>query len=146
VQTGRFDRTFLGPDQSTTIGSRVEIFQSAGQARQDWKLATLRQVSECVLERTRERYAPSHVRVRLIAALPLRPPTRGERSLHYRIALLLSKGSQSLPLVTDVVGIGIGRISVLLRASTPAAPVPDTALRSLTGLLAKRLVAAAGGI
>jgi hypothetical protein len=146
VQTGGFDRTFLGPDRSTTVGSRVEIFRSAGQAQRDWRLGTLRQMGDCLLQRTRARFAPRHVGVRLITAMALKPPTRGERSLHYRIVLLLSAGAQSVPLVTDIVGIGIGRISVLLRASTPAAPIPVTALQSLTGVLAQRLVTAAGGI
>jgi hypothetical protein len=146
VQTGGIDRTFLAPDKSTTLGSRVAIFKSVGQAKRDWNLATLSVLGNCLLEQTRERYASKHVSVRLYGATALKPPTRGERSLHYRIVLLLSAKAQTLPVVTDIVGLGIGRISVLLRASTPAAPVPDTALHSLTGLLAKRLVAASGGI
>jgi hypothetical protein len=146
VQTASADNTYLSPDRRATVASRVAIFKSRREAARDWKLATLRVVAGCLLERTRAQYASSNVAVHIITALALRPPTRGERSLHYRVALLLSAGSQSIPLVTDFVGIGIGRISVLLRTSIPAAPIPDRYLQQLTGLLTKRLIAAAGGI
>jgi hypothetical protein len=147
VQTARVDRTYVSADASAYLGTQVSIFRTAAQAGRDWRLATLKVVRDCLLERARELYARQHIAVRLLLAVAMKPPTRGDRSLHYRIVLLLSAGKRALPQVTDVVGLGLGRISVFLRAtSSPAEPITGAVLRSITGLLAARLVVAAGGI
>jgi hypothetical protein len=147
VQTARVDRTYVSADKSAFLGTQVSIFRTVAQAERDWRLATLKVVRDCLLERARELYAPQHIAVRPLLAVAMKPPTRADRSLHYRIVLLLSAGKRALPQVTDVVGLGLGRISVLLRAtSTPAEPITEADLRSITGLLAGRLVAASGGV
>src|SRR5258707_1778129 len=41
VQTARIDPSFTWKDGVTNVGSEVDIFRSAPEARQDWRLSTL---------------------------------------------------------------------------------------------------------
>jgi predicted nucleic acid-binding Zn ribbon protein len=144
VQTARIDPTFVWKDGVTSIGTEVDIFRTAAQAREDWRLSTLKVVSSCLLESARKQVGKSAT-VRVIAATRLAAPTHGERSFHYQVIFEVH-GKHVVPFVTDLVAIGIGRISVVLHSFTVGAPPPASELSPLTALLAKRLVAASGGI
>jgi len=144
VETGTADPTFLWSDNFTQIGSQVDIFRTAAQARRDWKLTTLALLRGCLLENARHAFGKK-VTVRLHSARMLKAPGLGERSLHVRLELDLIQKSGAKPhtvrLVSELVGIGVGRISVVLHAITTKAPLPAAAVSSLTKALATRLTA-----
>jgi hypothetical protein len=150
VQTARIDPVFVAPGGAANVGSEVDIFQTAAQAKQDWRLSTLTVVGKCLLESARRQLAKQHVTVTIGAADSLATPKLGERSLHYRVVFLLHRKragkTEVLPYVTELIGMGIGRTSVVLHASSPGQPLPASGLLSLAKTLAKRLVAASGGI
>jgi len=148
TQTARIDPTFLWSDGVTSIGSEVDIFKTAAQAKQDWRLSTLALMRSCLLESARRQLAPQHIRVTLISATAVRAPALGERALHYRLVVGLrqAKAKVTVPIVTELLGIGVGRVSVVLHALARGTVVPAQSMNVLAGLLAKRLVAASGGI
>ncbi len=148
VQTTRIDPTFLWTDGLTSVGSEVDIFRTAAQARLDWRLSTLALMRSCLLEGARRNLAPQHVTVSVVSVKALPAPKLGERSLHYRLVLgLRQKGSTvTVPVVTELVGVGVGRTSVVLHALARGDAIPASGLNSLIALLSKRLVGASGGI
>jgi len=147
VETGTADPTFLWTDKFTQVGSQVDIFRTAAQARRDWKLTTLALLRGCLLENARQTFG-KQVAVSVHSAQMLKAPGYGERSLHARLVLDLTKKSGPQPrtvrLVSELVGIGIGRISVVLHTITTRAPLPTAAVSTLTKTLAARLAAKAG--
>jgi hypothetical protein len=144
VQTARIDPTFVSKDGFLSLGTEVDVFRTAAMAQEDWRLSTLKSVSTCLLESTRGQLGKKET-VRVISVMRLAAPSHGERSFHYQIIMEVH-GKQVVPFVTDLLAIGIGRISVVLHAVTIGAPPLASELSPLTALLAKRLVAASGGI
>ncbi|HXH97598.1 MAG TPA: hypothetical protein VNH40_10360, partial [Gaiellaceae bacterium] len=149
VQTARIDQSFVRTDGVATVGSEIDIFSTTAQAKRDWQLSTLTVVGKCLLESARRQLAKQHVTVTIGSADSLTTPKLGERSLHYRLVFLLSRERagkrEVLPYVTELIGLGIGRTSVVLHASSWQ-PLPSSGLLTLAKTLAKRLVAASGGI
>ena len=76
----------------------------------------------------------------------LAPLKLGERNLHYRLVFDIVGQGKTLPVVTEMIGLGTGRISVVLHAVSIGSPLPAAALHSFASVLSKRLVAASGGI
>jgi hypothetical protein len=144
VQTSQIDPSFVWADGVTTIGSEVDVFRTAAQARRDWRLSTLGIVRACLLESARQNVGKgAHVSV--LSARALAPPGRGERSFHFRLVFEV-KGKTAVPVVTDLVGLGVGRISVVLHTFSLQAPLPAKAVDKLTTLLSRRLGASSTGI
>lgn len=142
VKTAGLDPTFVWRDGVTQVGSEIDVFATAKQARIDWKLSTLKLMSVCLLESARDALGTkTKVAIRSVQTLPA--PKLGERSLHFRIALTLGKNRT---LVAELIGVGIGRISVVLHALSPVTALPASGLDALTATLAKRLVRASGAI
>ena len=81
--------------------------------------------------------------VNIQSAITLPGPKLGERTLHYRIVVGV-KGKP--PFVAELIGVGIGRISVVLHAFSLVTPLPAGGLHTLTATLARRPVAASGGL
>jgi hypothetical protein len=147
VQTARLDPTYLWRDHITEVGSEVDTFLTAAQARRDWKLSTLAVMRRCLFEAIRRDL--TNVTIRLQAAQQLPAPKLGERSLHYRLVFELRDKKQKtkvLPVIVELIGVGVGRTSVVLHALSPGIPVPARDLDALSSRLARRLVAASGGI
>lgn len=142
VKTAGLDPTFVWKDGLTQVGSEVDVFANAAQARLDWKLSTLRLIKVCLLQSARDALGKS-VAVAVSSAESLPAPKVGERSLHFRIVLT---ATHRPPLVTELVGVGIGRISVVLHALSVATALPAGGLDALTTTLAQRLVKASGAI
>ena len=149
VETGTADPTFLWTDKFTQIGSQVDIFRTAAQARLDWRLTTLPLLRGCLLENARKTFGKK-IAVRVHSARLLKPPGYGERSLHVRLELDLTQKSGAKPhtirLVSELVGIGVGRISVVLHTITTGTALPAAAVSSLTKALATRLTAKSSGL
>ncbi|HET7567108.1 MAG TPA: hypothetical protein VFJ91_03895 [Gaiellaceae bacterium] len=143
VKTAGLDPTFVWKDGFTQVGSEVDVFANAKQARLDWKLSTLRLMSVCLLESARDALGKK-AKVAISSAEALPAPKLGERSLHFRIVLTGSKNRP--PIVTELIGVGIGRISVVLHAFSLATALPPSGLDALTATLAKRLAKASGAI
>jgi hypothetical protein len=148
VQTARVDPTYEWADGVTSVGSEVDIFKTTAQAERDWRLSTLALMRRCLLESARRQLAPQKVTVTLLTATEMPAPKLGERALHYRLVLQLREATSktAVPIVTELLGIGVGRISVVLHALARGKALPAAGVDSLASLLAKRLVAASGGI
>ena len=144
VKTAGIDPTFVWKDGLTEVGSEVDVFRNAAQAQLDWRLSTLKLMQACLLESARRQFGAG-VKVALRSAVALPAPKLGERSLHYRITLTVS-GKSAVPIVAELVGVGVGRISVVLHAFSLATPLPAKGLDELTATLAQRLVRVSGGI
>jgi hypothetical protein len=144
VQTARVDPTFVWSDGVTTVGSEVDVFRSAGEARTDWRFSTLGLMRACLLE-TLQKAVGKTGKVRVTAARALPKPGLGERSLHYRLVFVLN-GNAARALVAELVAFNVGRTSVVLHTLSLGRPLPQTAVEGLSGVLAKRLADAAGAI
>lgn len=145
VQTARIDPTFVWRDGVTSVGSEIDIFRTAAEARLDWKLTTLKLLNVCLLESARAQLGPQHVTVTPVSALSLGPLVTAERAFHFRIVFRLRNPKPAL-VVTDLVGVGVGRVSVVLHTFTVGGPLPTSDLKGLAATLDKRLVAALGGV
>ena len=138
VQTARIDPSFTWRDGATTIGSEVDVFRSKQEALKDWRLSTFALTKKCMLQSARDGLGKG-VRVSIAGGSPLTPPRGSERSLHYRLVFSVRSQSQTLSLVTDVIALGRGRITVVLHTVTVARPLPGSVLTSLAGTLTDRL-------
>ncbi len=65
--------------------------------------------------------------MQVASAVALPGPKLGERSLHYRI-VISAKGKNAVPIVAELIGVGVGRISVVLHAFSIGAPLPAAGL------------------
>ena len=81
---------------SAGVGSQVDIFRTAAQARLDWRLTTLPLLRGCLLENARQTFGKK-ISVRIHSAQLLKAPGYGERSLHVRLVLDLTKKSGAKP-------------------------------------------------
>ncbi len=143
VQTAKIDPSFVWRDNLTRLGSQVDVFQTAAMARRDWALSTLKLSTSCLLQDASAEFGTS-VHVTLVSSQALAPPGHAERSLHYRIVLAV-RSTQTVRLVTDVVALGRGRITVALHSLTlTTTPLPASGLAQLAAKLAGRL--GVGGI
>jgi hypothetical protein len=144
VQTAKVDPSFLWKDGVTTLGSEVDVYKTAAMAREDWDLSTLKLASTCLIESARAGLA-GHGKVTLDSATALPRPGGAERSLHYRLVITVHS-AQTVKLVTDLVALGRGRVTVVLQALSLNTPVPVAGLKALTAKLAGRLAGGGGGI
>lgn len=149
VQTARIDPVFLwqNPPIHLQLGSEVDVFRSVREAKRDWRLSTLAVIRSCLFEAIRRDLKDARITVHASQRLP--GPKLGERSLHYRLVFdLRSKTDKAklLPVFVELIGVGVGRTSVVLHALSQGAPLPQAGLHTLSAKLAKRLVSASGGI
>lgn len=138
VQTARVDPSFTWRDGLTTVGSEVDVFRSAREALKDWRLSTFALMKACLLQSARAGLGKG-VRVSVAGGGVLTPPKGAERALHYRLVFSVRSKARTLTLVTDVIAIGRGRITVVLHALTAARPLPGGVLGTLVSTLADRL-------
>jgi hypothetical protein len=135
VQTAMVDPSFTYRDGVTNIGSQVDVFRSAREARLDWKLSTLRTTKECLADAL-QTGAKTRVTVSSFASLPI--AKLSERTLHYRFTVVIHT-AQPVTVVADLIAIGKGRVTTVLHALTLARPLPSTDLMIFAGALAGRL-------
>jgi hypothetical protein len=139
VQTAKVDPSFTWKDGVTNVGSEVDVFRVAADARRDWRLSTLALLETCLLQSARAGFGKS-VRVRVVSAQALAAPKVAERALHYRFVLAI-RTTQTRNLVIDIVALGRGRVTVVLHTLTVQTPLPAAVVSALTGVLAGRLSA-----
>jgi hypothetical protein len=144
VQTAQIDPTFVWKDGITTVGSEVDVFRTAAQAQTDWRLSTLALMRACLLETLRHAVGKQG-RVTVVSAKALTPPKLGRRSLDYRLTFVLN-GNASRALVAEIVGMNVGRTSVVLHALSVGGPLPAKDVRVLGSRLAARLAGSTGGL
>lgn len=142
VQTAKVDPSFTWTDGVTNIGSEVDIFRTAAEARRDWRATTLSLLGTCLLQSARAGVGKG-MRVSILSAQTLAAPKGTERSLHYRLVISL-RSTQTTSLFIDVVALGRGRVTVVLHTLTVRTPLPAAAVKALTGVLASRLNAGHG--
>ncbi len=53
VQTAKVNPSYTYKDHITNVGSEVDIFRTAAEARKDWRLSTLALVKACLLQSAR---------------------------------------------------------------------------------------------
>jgi hypothetical protein len=144
VQTAKVDPSFTWKDNVTNVGSEVDMFRTAAEARKDWRLSTLGLVKTCLLQSARAGVGKT-VKVGIVSARELVPPKGVERSLHFRFVFEL-RSKQTARLVADVLAIGSGRTTVVLHTLTVQTPLPSAVVNALAKVLAGRLSAGKGGI
>jgi len=137
VQTARVDPSFTWKDGVTNIGSEVDIFRSAREARTDWNLSTVKLMGTCLLQSARAG-AKGKLRFSLVSEKRLPPPTSAPRGLHFRFVLDVT-AKQKVRLVADVLALNRGRVTVVLHTLTVQSPLPAVVVDSLLGVLADRL-------
>jgi hypothetical protein len=116
----------------------VDVFRSKQEALKDWRLSTFALAKKCMLQSARAGLGKG-VRVSIAGGSQVTPPRGSERALHYRLVFSVRAQSRTLSLVTDVIAVGRGRITVVLHTVTVARPLPGSVLTSLTGTLTDRL-------
>jgi hypothetical protein len=144
VQTAKVDPSFTWKDNVTNVGSEVDLFRTAAEARKDWRLSTLALVKTCLLQSARAGVGKK-IKVRIVSARELAAPKSVERALHFRFVFEL-RSKQTARLVADVIALGRGRTTVVLHTLTIQAPLPSSVLGALVKVLADRLNAGKGGI
>jgi hypothetical protein len=144
VQTAKVDPSFTWKDNVTNVGSEVDMFRTAAEARKDWRLSTLALVKTCLLQSARAGVGKT-VKVAMVSARELVPPKGVERSLHFRFVFEL-RSKQTARLVADVLALGSGRTTVVLHTLTVQTPLPSAVVNALVKVLAGRLSAGKGGI
>jgi opacity protein-like surface antigen len=142
VQTAKVDPSFTWKDGVTNVGSEVDVFRTAAEARADWRASTRSLLATCLLQSARTGVGKT-VRVTLVSAHTLAAPKGVERSLHYQF-VFARRTTQTVKLVVDVVAIGRGRVNAVLHSVTVRTPLPAAVVRALTGVLAARLNAGRG--
>jgi hypothetical protein len=135
VQTALIDPSFTYQDGITTIGSEVDVFRSAREARVDWRLSTLAALKDCFASAL-SLGAKLPVTVSSFKQLPV--AKLSERALHYRITMVVH-AAQPVTLVAELVAIGKGRVTTVFHAVTVAKPLPASLRTLFTQLLADRL-------
>jgi hypothetical protein len=135
VQTAMVDPSFTYRDGVTNVGSQVDVFRSAREARLDWKLSTLRTAKECLAEEL-QRGAKTRVTVSSFASLPT--SKLSERTLHYRFTMVIH-AAKPVTIVVDIIAIGRGRVTTVFHALTVGVPLASTDLKIFVGVLAGRL-------
>ena len=144
VQTAKVDPSFTWKDNVTNVGSEIDIFRTAAEARKDWRLSTLALVKTCLLQSARAGVGKK-IAVRIVSARELAAPKSVERGLHFRFVFEL-RSKQTARLVADVLAIGRGRTTVVLHTLTVRNPLPQAVLGALVKVLAGRLNAGKSGI
>jgi hypothetical protein len=144
VQTAKVDPSFTWTDGVTNVGSEVDLFRTAAEARQDWQASTPRLIGTCLLQSARTGAGKS-LRVRLLSTKRLAAPRNVERGLHYRFVFAL-RAKRTAQLVVEIVALGRGRTTVVLHTLTVRSPLPASVVNALAGVLATRLNAGHGGI
>ena len=141
VETADVDPSFTYKDKVTNIGSEVQLFRTAANARTDWRFITLAALKTCVVEEMRQELGKG-ARAEVTAAkeLPLHAST--ERVFQYRFALTLHVGSKTVPVVLEFVGLGKGRASVFFHVVRFGSPPPASFLTPFVRVFAARLNAA----
>jgi opacity protein-like surface antigen len=142
VQTAKVDPSFTWKDGVTNVGSEVDVFRTAADARADWRASTRSLLATCLLRSARAGVGKTG-RATIVSAQTLAAPKGVERSLHYRFVFAL-RTPQTATLVIDVVAIGRGRVNAVLHSLTVRTPLPAAVVRALTGVLAARLNAGRG--
>src|SRR5260370_12811204 len=87
VQTARIDPSFTWKDGVTNVGSEVDIFRSAPEALQDWRLSKLDLSSTCLLPSPRAGVGAG-VQGALLSATKPPAPGAGPPPLHIRLVSL----------------------------------------------------------
>jgi hypothetical protein len=144
VQTAKVDPSFTWKDNVTNVGSEVDMFRTAAEARKDWRLSTLALVKTCLLQSARAGVGKT-ITVRIVSSRKLAAPKSVERGLHFRFVFEL-RSKQTARLVADVLAIGRGRTTVVLHTLTVRTPLPSAVLGALVKVLSERLNAGKSGI
>jgi len=142
VQTAKVNPSFTYRDGVTNVGSEVDVFRLASEARKDWNASTTALLGTCLLQSASAGFGKK-VHIRIASAKTLAAPKAAERGLHYRYVLAI-RSTKTTNLVIDVVAIGRGRVTAVMYALTVRNPLPTPVVKALTGVLASRLNAGHG--
>lgn len=144
VQTAKVNPSYTYKDHITNVGSEVDVFRKAADARSDWRASTPSLLGTCLVQSASAGFGKK-VHVRLASTKRLPAPKGVDRGLHYRYVLVV-RSTKTTNFVIDVVALGRGRVTAVLYTLSVQAPLPAPAVTALTGLLAARLNSTHGGI
>jgi hypothetical protein len=136
VQTALIDPSFFWRDGASNVGSEVDVFHSAREARLDWQLSTLRVLTDCV----RSELQHGGTRVTVSAARELRITNLSERTVHDRLTFVLYRQKKKpITAVIDVIAVGKGRVTTVLHSFTAERPLLGAGLTRFAQVVANRL-------
>jgi hypothetical protein len=136
VQTARIDPSFFWRDGASNLGSEVDVFHSAREARLDWRLSTLRVLRNCV----RSALESGGTRVTASTARTLRITNLSERTVHNRLTFVMVRPKKKpITVVIDVIAVGKGRVTTVLHSFTADEPILGAGLTHFAQVVAKRL-------
>jgi hypothetical protein len=135
VQTALVDRSFTYGDGITNVGSQVDVFRSAREARVDWKLSTLSAMKDCIASAL-QTGGKTRVTASSFTRLPI--SKLSERTLYYRVKLVVHT-AQPVTIIADLIAIGKGRVTAVLHTFSVAIPLPSRDMMLFANLLAGRL-------
>jgi hypothetical protein len=136
VQTALIDPSFFWLDGASNLGSEVDVFRSAREARLDWQLSTLRVLTDCVTSALQH----GGTRVTVSAARELRIANLAERTFHDRLTFVLYRPKKKpITAVIDVIAVGKGRVTTVLHSFTADRPILAAGLTRVAQIVANRL-------
>jgi hypothetical protein len=136
VQTALIDPSFFWRDEASNVGSEVDVFRSAREARLDWQLSTLRVLTDCVKSELQR----GGTGVTLTAAKELRITNLSERTVHDRLTFVLYRPTKKpVTAVIDVIAVGKGRVTTVLHSFTADKPILGAGLTHFAQVVANRL-------
>jgi len=138
VQTAKVDPSWVWQDGVTTVGSEVDIFATEPEALKDWQLSTFALLKRCLLQSAQHSVGTT-ASVSITGGGTLKAPAGAKRALHYRLVFAVKSKTRTVSLVSDVVALGRGRVTVVLHTITAVRPLPASVLNSLVGTLRGRL-------
>ena len=146
VQTAKVDPSFTWKDHVTNVGSEVDIFRTAADARSDWRASTPSLLGDVPAAERARRVSGRRCTCGIVSTRRSPAPKGVERGLHYRFVFGVPLHETDEP--RDRRGgprprPGDGRPPHADGARTAPRRRPSTAL---TGVLAARLNATHGGI
>jgi hypothetical protein len=135
VQTALVDPSFTYRDGVTNIGSEVDVFRTAREARLDWRLSTLPALRDCIAS-SLQTGAKTPVTVSSFRRLPI--SNLSERTLYYRLTMVIH-AAKPVTIVVDLLAVGKGRVSAVFHTFSVGIPLPSTDMMIFARLLAGRL-------
>jgi len=109
--------------QSATIDSHVEVYESSSDAARDFRKATTAPVLRCVGRWLREELKREIPGARVVTSKLVSRPRVGQRAIHYRIVLEIQAAGGTVPVYVDLLAFQRGRTGVSLTFGNIGSPL-----------------------
>ncbi|MES1248131.1 MAG: hypothetical protein ABUS54_10705 [Actinomycetota bacterium] len=138
VETADVDPTFESSDGSVDVDSEVQIFKTAAMSRTDWSYATVARLRTCAKDEFVRQLGP---KTTFTLDAVQAPVFKGLETNAFHLVVHATVKGQKVVVVSDLISLHKGRISVMLSAIGPQGSYQAAALQPLARVLAARLTA-----